>query len=58
MSDVLGHGSRSRGVCATRSCNVLDHVPDRDRDLIKRRLRRAWAESRHDNARATHDARR
>jgi putative transposase len=30
--------------------NVLDHLPERDRPAVKRRLRRAWAES--DHARA------
>jgi transposase-like protein len=30
---------------------VLDHLPDRDRPPVKRRLRRAWAESDHHRAR-------
>jgi putative transposase len=30
--------------------NVLDHLPERDRQAIKARLRRAWAESDHDRA--------
>jgi transposase-like protein len=30
--------------------NVLDHLPERDRPAVKRRLRAAWAE--HDHARA------
>jgi putative transposase len=30
--------------------NVLDHLAERDRPVIKRRLRRAWAESDHDRA--------
>jgi transposase-like protein len=29
---------------------VLDHLPERDRQAIKARLRRAWAESDHDRA--------
>jgi putative transposase len=29
---------------------VLDHLPERDRDLVKRRLRRAWAQTKHDLA--------
>jgi len=29
---------------------VLDHLPERDRPALKRRLRRAWAESDHDRA--------
>ena len=30
--------------------NVLDHLPERDRDPIKRRLREAWAQTEHDRA--------
>ncbi len=30
--------------------NVLDHLPERDRPAVKRRLRRAWAESDHGRA--------
>jgi transposase-like protein len=30
--------------------NVLDHLPERDRQAIKARLRRAWAETDHDRA--------
>jgi putative transposase len=29
---------------------VLEHMPERDRDLVKRRLRRAWAETSHERA--------
>jgi len=29
---------------------VLDHLPERDRPALKRRLRRAWAETDHDRA--------
>ena len=29
---------------------MLDHLPERDRDLVKRRLRRAWAETNHELA--------
>jgi putative transposase len=29
---------------------VLDHLPERDRDLVKRRLRKAWKGSDHDTA--------
>jgi putative transposase len=32
--------------------NVLDHLPERDRPQVKRRLRRAWADDDHDRARA------
>jgi putative transposase len=30
--------------------NVLDHLPERDRDPVKARLRRAWKETEHDRA--------
>ena len=30
--------------------NVLDHLPERDRDPVKARLRRAWKETDHDRA--------
>ena len=30
--------------------NVLDHLPERDRPTVKRRLRAAWADSDHDRA--------
>ncbi len=30
--------------------NVLDHLPERDRPAVKRRLRAAWADSDHDRA--------
>jgi putative transposase len=30
--------------------NVLDHLPERDRDAVKARLRRAWKETDHDTA--------
>ncbi|MGH2837576.1 MAG: IS256 family transposase [Thermoleophilaceae bacterium] len=30
--------------------NVLDHLPERDRPAVKRRLRRAWADTDHDRA--------
>jgi putative transposase len=30
--------------------NVLDHLPERDREAVKARLRRAWAETEHDRA--------
>jgi len=30
--------------------NVLDHLPERDRPPVKRRLRRAWADTDHDSA--------
>ena len=29
---------------------MLDHLPERDRELVKRRLRRAWAQTNHETA--------
>jgi putative transposase len=37
-------------VFATRERNVLDHLPERDRPLVKTRLRRAWASENHQQA--------
>jgi len=37
--------------CVThKQRNVLDHLPERDRDSVKARLRRAWAETAYDRA--------
>src|SRR5262249_21328353 len=36
--------------CSTRERNVLDHLPERDRETVKRRLRQAWQENDHDIA--------
>jgi transposase-like protein len=30
--------------------NVMDHLPERDRPIVKARLRKAWAETNHDRA--------
>ena len=30
--------------------NVLDHLPERERDTVKRRLRQAWQDTDHDIA--------
>jgi putative transposase len=36
--------------------NVLDHLPERDRPSVKRRLRAAWGEGDHARARSLADA--
>jgi putative transposase len=45
VNDVLGTRAPAQRCQIHKERNVLDHLPDRDRDLVKRRLRRAWAES-------------
>jgi len=49
VSDVLGDVPVQR--CQRhKERNVLDHLPDRDRDTVKRRLRMAWKLDDHDGA--------
>ena len=50
VNDVLGKRTPVQRCVCHKERNVLDHLPERDRDLIKRRLRRAWAETHHDRA--------
>jgi len=50
VGDVLGKRTPVQRCTAHKERNVLDHLPERDRDLVKRRLRRAWAETKHDVA--------
>ena len=50
VNDVLGKRTPVQRCQIHKERNVLDHLADRDRDVVKRRLRRAWAES--DYARA------
>ena len=50
VSDVLGARTPVQRCQIHKQRNVLDHLPDRDRDLVKRRLRRAWAETDHERA--------
>jgi len=45
VNDVLGTRSPVQRCQIHKERNVLDHLPERDRDLVKRRLRRAWAET-------------
>ena len=50
VNDVLGKRTPVQRCQIHKERNVLDHLADRDRDLVKRRLRRAWAEPDHDRA--------
>jgi len=50
VRDVLGVHTPVHRCVRHKERNVLDHLPERDRAAIKRRLRRAWAQT--DHARA------
>lgn len=50
VRDVLGVRTPVQRCIRHKERNVLDHLPERDRPALKRRLRRAWAESDHDRA--------
>ena len=50
VNDVLGTRTPVQRCVCHKERNILDHLPDRDRDLVKRRLRRAWAETRYEPA--------
>jgi len=50
VNDVLGARTPVQRCQIHKQRNVLDHLADRDRDLVKRRLRRAWAESDYERA--------
>lgn len=47
VNDVLGSRTPVQRCQIHKERNVLDHLAERDRDLVKRRLRRAWAEPKH-----------
>jgi transposase-like protein len=50
VRDVLGVHTPVHRCVRHKERNVLDHLPERDRAALKRRLRRAWADT--DHARA------
>ena len=50
VNDVLGTRTPVQRCQIHKQRNVLDHLPERDRDLVKRRLRRAWAETDYERA--------
>jgi putative transposase len=45
VNDVLGTRTPVQRCVCHKERNILDHLPERDRDLVKRRLRRAWTET-------------
>ena len=49
VRDVLGEVPVQRCI-RHKERNVLDHLPERERPAVKRRLRRAWSEPDHDRA--------
>jgi putative transposase len=50
VRDVLGVHTPVQRCVRHKERNVLDHLPERDRPAIKRRLRRAWADTDHERA--------
>jgi transposase-like protein len=50
VNDVLGRRTPVQRCQIHKERNVLDHLPERDRDQVKRRLRRAWKEPDHATA--------
>jgi transposase-like protein len=50
VNDVLGTRTPVQRCQIHKERNVLDHLADRDRDLVKRRLRRAWGETDYERA--------
>jgi putative transposase len=50
VRDVLGVHTPVQRCVRHKERNVLDHLPERDRPALKRRLRQAWADSDHDRA--------
>jgi transposase-like protein len=53
VRDVLGERTPVQRCVRHKERNVLEHLPERDRPAVKRRLRRAWA--REDHVRAEQD---
>src|SRR4051812_8691372 len=50
VRDVLGVHTPVQRCTRHKERNVLDHLPERDRPLVRRRLRAAWALDDHDRA--------
>jgi putative transposase len=47
---VFGNDVPVQRCTAHKTRNVIDHLPERDRDRVKARLRQAWKETDHDRA--------
>jgi putative transposase len=50
IRQVFGHEVPVQRCVQHKERNVLDHLPERDRDAVKRRLRQAWQDTDHDIA--------
>jgi transposase-like protein len=50
IRDVLGERAPVQRCIRHKERNVLGHLPERDRALVRRRLRAAWADTDHDRA--------
>jgi transposase-like protein len=50
VRDVLGEGAPVQRCIRHKERNVLDHLPERDRAGVRRRLRRAWEDTDHSRA--------
>jgi putative transposase len=50
VRDVLGVHTPIQRCVRHKERNVLDHLPERDRAVVRRRLRRAWAQADHTRA--------
>ena len=50
VRDVLGRGTPVQRCVRHKERNVLDHLAERDRPAVRRRLRAAWALERHETA--------
>ena len=50
LRQVFGNDIPVQRCVQHKERNVLDHLPERDRDTVKMRLRRAWKETDHDTA--------
>ena len=50
IRDVFGNGAKVQRCVRHKERNVLEHLPERDRPALKRRLRQAWAETDHERA--------
>jgi putative transposase len=50
IRDVFGEAAPVQRCLRHKERNVLEHLPERDRPPVKRRLRRAWASADHERA--------
>ncbi len=50
IRDVLGAQTPVQRCIRHKERNVLDHLPERDRPAVRRRMRAAWAAERHESA--------